>query len=239
MNLYFKVKQQNYQIMKIIDAIKVACKKAGIDEKHADRIQKLFKIEKEEGIDDFVILFKDNVLPGIADAEKIAADAAKESARKAAIEEYETTHKIKDGKPVDDPNKKLPDTMDPAIKALIEAQNKNIETLTGMVSGIVKTQTNSQKLDIVKGKMKDKIDSKFLDRIAGKVNLDAEDLDKEIEAQIKEFNDFKQELINESVGGNYRPGQQQGPVDRSVEDWAKFMNEESTSGNGVVDLGLK
>lgn len=226
--------------MNILDLIKAACKKAGVDEKHADRIQKLFKIEKEDAdIDSFVSLFKDNVLPGITEAEA----AAKEAAKKEAVSEYETTHKLKDGKPVTDPVKKdeikIPETMDPALKALIEKQSADIATLTGLVAGVVKKSTSADKLQQVKEKLKGKVDEKFLDRVAGKVNLDAEDLEKEIEAQITDFNDFKQALINEQVGGSH---QQQRGIDAEklkVDDWVKMMDGDSESNPGTVDLGLK
>lgn len=192
--------------MKILEIIKAACKKAGIDEKHAERIQKLFKIEKEEGIDSFVELFKDNVLPGIQEAET----AATEAARTAAVTEYETTHKLKDGKPIENPPAepqpgKLPDTMDPAIKALIEAQQKSIKDLTDLVGGVVKKTTTAEKLEAVKAKLKGKVDDKHIDRVAGLVNLDAENLDTEIETQVGVYTELKQGFLDEAIAGGYRP----------------------------------
>lgn len=192
--------------MTILEIIKAACKKAGIDEKYAERIQKLFKIEKEEGIDSYIELFKDNVLPGITEAET----AATEAARAAAITDYETTHKLKDGKPIDNPPAepqpgKLPENMDPAIKALIESQNKSIETLTALVTGVVKKTTTAEKLEAVKAKLKGRVDEKHIDKVAGLVKLDAENLDAEIETQVGVYTELKQGFLDEAIAGGYRP----------------------------------
>ena len=58
--------------MTILDLIKAACKTKGVPEKYAERIQKTFKIEKAEGMEAFVDLFKDNILPAIQEAENEA-----------------------------------------------------------------------------------------------------------------------------------------------------------------------
>ena len=221
--------------MTILEMIQASLKKSGIDIKHAERIQKLFKIEKEDGIDDFVSLFKDNILPALGEVETAAQTAAKAT----AIAEYEATHKIKDGKAVEveEPEKKLPD-MDPALKAIFEKQAADIAALTGLVSGVVKTSTNASKLEQVKAKLTGKVDAKFLDKIAGKVNLDAENLDAEIEAQVTEFTEFKQSLINEFVGENYQQPNGKPAGERSVEEWGKFMDSDNGVTAGTVDLGL-
>lgn len=78
--------------MTIIDAIKKGLKAAGVNEKYAAKVQKLFKIEKEEDIDTYVALFKDNILPDLEDT------SAVEKARKDAIAEYEKNNGLKDGK---------------------------------------------------------------------------------------------------------------------------------------------
>ncbi len=189
--------------MNILELIQEALKKAGIDIKHAERIQKLFKIEKEEGIDDFVTLFKDNILPVIPVEDPTAAATAKA----AAIAEYEATHKLKDGKAIETIiTPALPTNMDAATKAIIDAQAENIRQLTELVSGVVKTTGNAQKLEQVKAKLKGKVDEKFLERIALKVNLDAENLDTEIEAHIADFTEMKQGFINDAVAaGTYVP----------------------------------
>ncbi len=222
--------------MKIIDLITAQCGIQGVDKKYAAKIEKISGIteEKDGNIIAAVKNFKENILPDIIEAE---------NKEKKAIEEYEKKHGLKDGKPVekktDEPGKvELPSDLDPSVKAMIEAQNKSIETLTGLVSGMVKSQKNISVLETVKAKLKGKVDDKFIEKVAGKVNLEAEDIDKEIEAQITEFNDFKQSLIDEYVGDNYIPAGGSGSSEKSVEDWKKLMDSDSTAGAGVVDLGL-
>lgn len=221
--------------MKIIDLITAQCGIQGVDKKYAAKIEKISGIteEKDGNIIAAVKNFKENILPDIVEAE---------NKEKKAIEEYEKKHGLKDGKMVekeDKPGKiELPKDLDPSVKAMIEAQNKSIETLTGLVSGMVKSQKNISVLETVKAKLKGKVDDKFIEKVAGKVNLEAEDIDKEIEAQITEFNDFKQSLIDEYVGENYIPAGGSGSSEKSVEDWKKLMDSDSTAGAGVVDLGL-
>jgi len=224
--------------MKILALIKTACTTAGVDEKHAERIQKLFKIDKEEGIDSFVALFKENVLPAVVEAETTAKTNAEKAAKETAITEYETTHKLKDGKPVEDPDKKvetvITDTMDPALKAMQES----IEKLTGIVTGVVKTSTNAQKLESVKAKLAGKVEAKYIDRVAGKVDLDAEDLDAAITAQVTDHTEFVQSLMVDMVGDNYVQPTGKPAGEKSVEEWGKIMNSDSTVAVGTVDLGL-
>ena len=224
--------------MEIIKTIKSALKKAGVDEQYAERIQKLFNIEKDENIDVFVSLFKENVLPAITEAEE---KAGKDASSK-AVEEYEKKFNLKDGAPVKtggiEGENDVTKNMTPEIKALFEAQQKSIKDLTELVSGVVKTSTNAQKLAEVKEKLKGKIDEKFIDRVSSKVNLDAEDLNAEIEAQANDFNSFKQSLIDEYVGGNYVPNSGRTP-EKSEKEWADFMNGNSGDDKaGVVNLGL-
>lgn len=223
----------------ILKAIKAALKTAGVNEKHAERVQKLFKIEKEENIDSFVALFKENVLPAIEEAGKESGKTVKQK----AIEEYEKKHNLKDGKAVepkktDEPDDGVTKNMTPEMKALFEAQQKSIKELSELVSGVVKTTSNAQKLVDVKAALKGKVDEKFIERVAGKVNLDAEDLDSEIAAQVKDHTDFVQSIINDEVGNNYVPKEGK-TAEKSEKEWAEFMN--SGSGDekaGVVDLGL-
>lgn len=228
--------------MEILALIKTACTTAGVDEKHAERIQKLFKIDKEEGIDSFVALFKENVLPAVVEAETTAKANAEKAAKDAAITEYEATHKLKDGKPVEDPDKKvepvITDTMDPALKALLEKQSNDIAALTGIVTGVVKTSTNAQKLESVKAKLKGKVEDKYIDRVAGKVDLDAEDLEAAITAQVADHTEFVQSLMVDIVGDHYVQPTGTPAGEKTVEDWSKIMNSDSTVAVGTVDLGL-
>ena len=51
--------------MEILVAIKKALKKAGIPEKYAAKVKALFNIESEENLENYVSLFKDNILPDL------------------------------------------------------------------------------------------------------------------------------------------------------------------------------
>lgn len=217
--------------MTILEQIKAALKKAGIDEKHAERVQKLFKIEKADGLDEYVALFKDNVLPGIQEAEA----AATEAARAAAVTEYETTHKLKDGKPIENtpvstPDK-LPENMDPALKALLEAQQKSIETLTTLVTGVVKTTTSSERLNTVKAKLKEKgVEADFIEDVAGRVNIEAENLDAEIDAHVGLYTKMKQSFLDTAIKNGYQPPVGGGGVGTDIEfnSWLDGKSQEST-----------
>lgn len=194
--------------MTIIELIIAACKSKGVPEKYAERIQKTFKIEKQEGLDAFVDLFKDNILPAITEAEQ----AAQQSAQAAAVAEYEKTHGLKDGKPVQTPPVLgTPPAVDltklsPELQALFAAQQKQLGDLTTLVTGMATSQQRTQKLDLVRSKLKGKIDDDFLEDYATRVNLDADNLDTEVEAKVKEFGIMKQKFIGKAVAdGNYIP----------------------------------
>lgn len=51
--------------MTILELINAQCRVLGVPEKYAAKIQKLFKIEKDEGISDYVQMYKDNILPDV------------------------------------------------------------------------------------------------------------------------------------------------------------------------------
>lgn len=224
--------------MTILELIIAQCAVQGVDKKHAERIEKISGIteEKDGNIIAAVKNFKENVMPAIEEAET--------SGKTLGAQEYEKKHNIKDGKPVeekkeepkDDP--KLPENIDPGIKALIEAQNKSIENLTGIVTGMVKSQKDAVTSATVREKLKGKVDDKFIERVASEVNLEAEDIEKEIEARVTSFNELRQSILNDSVGNEYIPAGGKPAGDRSVEDWAKLMESDDNSGAGVVDLGI-
>ena len=129
--LYFKQKT----LMTILDLIKAACKTKGVPEKYAERIQKTFKIEKAEGMEAFVDLFKDNILPAIQEAE----NEAKTTAETAAVAAYEAKHGLKDGKPVEDPDKnkkteeELLKDLSPELKAYLESMRKSVDDMAKKV----------------------------------------------------------------------------------------------------------
>lgn len=194
--------------MTILESIKEECRKKGVPEKYAERILKTFKIEKPEGLEAFVDLFKDNVLPAITEAEQ----AAQQSERATAVAEYERTHGLKDGKPVQAaPAPGTPPAVDltklsPELQGLFSAQQKQLGDLTTLVTAMATSQQRATKLETVRAKMKGKIDDEFLDDYVARVNLDAESLDTEVESRVKEFGVMKQKFITKAVSeGNYVP----------------------------------
>lgn len=92
--------------MKILAVIKAALKKAGIPEKYAAKVQALFNIESEENLENYVSLFKENILPDLE-----ANEQGKQSDIDAAIAAYEKKNGLKDGKPIEKPapNSTLPE----------------------------------------------------------------------------------------------------------------------------------
>ena len=80
--------------MKILATIKAALKKAGIPEKYAAKVQALFDIESEENLDNYIGLFKDNILPDL-----VSNEQGSQASIDAAIAAYEKKHGLKDGKP--------------------------------------------------------------------------------------------------------------------------------------------
>lgn len=195
--------------MTILQLIIAACVAAGVPEKFAERIQKTFKIEKEEGIEGCVALFKENILPAISEAEQ----AAQADAKAAAVVEYEKTHGLKDGKPIQNPNPTPPNPaipdlskLSPELQAYFSTQQKQIGDLTDLVKGLATSQQKNQKMELVRAKMKGKIDDDFIDDYIGRVNLDAENLDTEVEAQVKSYGDMVKRFITKAVAeGNYIP----------------------------------
>lgn len=214
--------------MKIIDLIIAQCAVQGVDKKHAERIEKISGIteEKDGNVIAAVKSFKENVMPIIEEAEK--------EARAKAKKEVESKKKEEDSK--DDPA--LPDNLDPGIKALIEAQNKSIENLTSLVSGVVKSQKDAVTSATVREKLKGRVDDKFIERLASEINLEAEDIEKEIESRVSSFNELRQSILNDSLGNEYVPAGGKPAGDRSVEEWAKLMESSDGPNSGVVDLGI-
>ena len=227
--------------MKLIDLIKKALKDKGISEKHAERVQKAFKIEKEEDIEASVIIFKDTILPAITEAETLGKTAGKTEAETASIAEYEKKHGLKDGKPIVDPSKVDPpktDDVPAGIKALLDAQAKQIADLAGLVAGSVKTVASAEKTATAKKLISD---AKLPENWAGRVNVESESsIEDQVNALKEEYTSIQQGVINDAVAsGQYAPGSVQ-LKERSEEEWTKLMNEDSKTGNpGVVDLGIK
>lgn len=221
-------------VMTILELITAQCGVSGVDKKYAERIEKTFGIteEKDGNIIKAVQNFKDNILPAIQEAEK--------SVQESVIAEYEKKHNLKDGKSIEteNPNSKSKEKETVEPNSEVAELTKRVEELTKTLTTMADAQKRGATLESVKAKLKGKVDEKFIERVSAKVNLEAEDLDKEIEAQVKEFEDFKQSLITEYVGDNYVQPNGGAAGDKSVEDWAKLMDGSPVADTGVVDLGL-
>ena len=233
--------------MTIIDAIKKGLKAAGVNEKYAVKVQKLFKIEKEEDIDTYIALFKDNILPDLENTSAI------EKAKKDAISEYEKSNGLKDGKPIksakktkktvkseddDEEDDKDEDEdfegLPASVVKLLKAQQKQISELAASVSTVASTVTTSTKQASAKALFADsKLPAKWFNRID--VNSETS-----VEDQIKEeYAEIKQSVIDDEIaGGDYKPNSYK-PKERTEQDWLKLMEDEESSDNGTASLGLE
>lgn len=225
--------------MEILATIKAALKKAGIPEKYAGKVQKLFNIESEENLETYIALFKENILPDIEEAEGSAKTAA-EAAAKKAIEDYEKQHNLKDGKAIkpEKPEETKTDDLPPAVKALIEAQGKQISELTGVVNKLANSVTASQKQSSAAALFKEaKLPEKWLSRIDVNSEKSVEDQIKELQ---EEWAELRQSVIDDQVEtGDYRPNQYK-PKERTEKEWVDFMNgdKETSKDASVASLGL-
>ena len=231
--------------MTIIDAIKKGLKAAGVNEKYAAKVQKLFKIEKEEDIDTYVALFKDNILPAIEDT------SAVEKAKKDAIAEYEKNNGLKDGKPVKKTKKTAKSEEDdedegkdedfeglPAsVVKLLKAQQKQISELAASVSTVATTVTTSTKQASAKALFADsKLPAKWFNRIDVNAETSVEEQIKELQ---EEFAESKQSVIGDEVaGGGYTPNSYK-PKERSEKERLELMEDEEGANNGTASLGLE
>ena len=231
--------------MTIIDAIKKGLKAAGVNEKYAAKVQKLFKIEKEEDIDTYVALFKDNILPDLEDT------SAVEKAKKDAIAEYEKNNGLKDGKPVKKTKKTAKSEEDdededkdedfeglPAsVVKLLKAQQKQISELAASVSTVASTVTTSTKQVSAKALFADsKLPAKWFNRIDVNSETSVEEQIKELQ---EEFAEIKQSVIDDEVaGGGYKPNSYK-PKERSEKEWLELMEDEEGANNGTASLGLE
>lgn len=240
--------------MKILAVIKAALKKAGIPEKYAAKVQALFNIESEENLENYVSLFKENILPDLE-----ANEQGKQSDIDAAIAAYEKKNGLKDGKPIEKPapkgkkTKKAKDGDDeeeeedeedlsdlpPVYKKLLKAQQKQIETLTDGITTLTKTVTESGKTSSARKLFDDsKLPEKWLKRIDVNSETSIEDQIKDLQEEYKEI---RQSAVSEEVeAGNYKPYVAQ-PKDRTEKEWLEIMNKEEVAGeaSGVANLGIE
>ena len=208
--------------MTIIDAIKKGLKAAGVNEKYAAKVQKLFKIEKEV-----------------------------EKAKKDAIAEYEKNNGLKDGKPVKKTKKTAKSEEDdededkdedfeglPAsVVKLLKAQQKQISELAASVSTVATTVTTSTKQASAKALFADsKLPAKWFNRIDVNSETSVEEQIKELQ---EEFAEIKQSVIDDEVaGGGYKPNSYK-PKERSEKEWLELMEDEEGANNGTASLGLE
>ena len=228
--------------MTIIDAIKKGLKAAGVNEKYAVKVQKLFKIEKEEDIDTYIALFKDNILPDLESTSTI------EKAKKDAIAEYEKNNGLKDGKPIksakktkktvksEDDDEDFEDLPASVVK-LLKAQQKQISELTASVSSVVSTVTTSTKQASARTLFADaKLPEKWFNRIDVNSETSVEDQIKELQ---EEYAEIRQSVIDDEVaGGDYKPNSYK-PKERSEKEWLELMEDEEGVNNGTASLGLE
>lgn len=224
--------------MTILELINAQCRALGVPEKYAAKIQKLFNIEKEEGVGNYVQMYKDNILPDIE-----AGEQATQTAAQKIIADYEKKHNLKDGKVVEvkkEDKLDKPDVsgMSPEIKAIIDAQTEQIAALTTAVQGVTTTISTSQKQGTAKGLFEaSKLPAKWLTRIDVNSETPVEDQIKKLET---EYSELKQSIINDEVeAGDYKPHAGV-PKDRSEADWAKLMDGDGTvtKDSSVASLGL-
>ena len=236
--------------MTIIDAIKKGLKAAGVNEKYAVKVQKLFKIEKEEDIDTYIALFKDNILPDLENTSAI------EKAKKDAISEYEKSNGLKDGKPIksakktkktvkseddDEEDDKDEDEdfegLPASVVKLLKAQQKQISELAASVSTVASTVTTSTKQASAKALFADsKLPAKWFNRIDVNSETSVEEQIKELQ---EEYAEIKQSVIDDEIaGGDYKPNSYK-PKERTEQDWLKLMEDEESSDNGTASLGLE
>lgn len=228
--------------MKVLDVIKAACKTKGVPEKYAERIQKTFKIEKVEGLEAYVDLFKENILPAIQEAES----EAKTAAEAAAISAYEAKYGVKEGKPVDtskEENKSEDELkgLSPEVKAYLERLEKKFDDSLKKVDTSISNSANEAKKENARKQLKDAgLPESWLNR----VDLAAEtSIDDQIKALSTEYTGIQQKAIDEAVArGDYAPGSIQLP-ERSEADWIKLMDQDvmdaNTNNPGVVNLGIE
>lgn len=225
--------------MKLIDFIKKTLKGKGIDEKHADRILKAFKLEKEEDVAGAVESFSENILPAIAEAETKAQKDAEEATKKAAIEAYEKEHGLKGGKPIENPNPNEDKFkgLDPTVKAVLDAQNKQLEEMKELLKGNQQSASLAEKKTTAASLLKTaELPEGWLDRIKFDSDVKLED---QVKALGEEFVSIQQKAIDDKVAsGEYTLGSVQ-LKDRSEAEWTKLMDSDVTPNNpGTVDLGL-
>ena len=230
--------------MKILATIKAALKKAGIPEKYAAKVQALFDIESEENLDNYIGLFKDNILPDL-----VSNEQGSQASIDAAIAAYEKKHGLKDGKPIETTKTKKTkkpkdedededlEGLPASVVKLLKAQQKQISELAASVSTVASTVTTSTKQVSAKALFADsKLPAKWFNRIDVNSETSVEEQIKELQ---EEYAEIKQSVIDDEIaGGDYKPNSYK-PKERTEQEWLKLMEDEESSDNGTASLGLE
>lgn len=143
---------------------------------------------------------------GPAQVAQSIADAKITESNQKAIQNYETKHKLKDGKPVADPNPDPnPDPTD--IKSIVAAAvTEAVKPLQAKIDGYESKQTKAtltnQVLEKVRGGFKDEADKALFDAWFDGRNVDiesAEQVDSVVESISGGYTSFKQKQIDSGV----------------------------------------
>ena len=121
---------------------------------------------------------------------------------------------------------------------MLQAQQKQIQTLTDNISTLTKTVSDSGKNASAKALFDTaNLPEKWFKRIDVNSETSVEDQIKELQEEYKEI---RQSAISDEVeAGNYRPYVAQ-PKDRTEKEWLEIMNKDEGTGdsNGVASLGI-
>jgi len=112
------------------------------------------------------------------------------------------------------------------MPAWAKSMMDTVTKFSGTVESLAKKNSQTEKLSIAKGKLKSKgVLDKHLDSFAGRINLEAEDFDSEVERISQEYTGFRQDFINTEVEkGNYTPvagGESEDSMVKNLENWGK------------------
>ena len=153
---------------------------------------------------------------------------------------------MKDGKPVEDPDKnkkteeELLKDLSPELKAYLESMRKSVDDMAKKVGDSITNSANEAKKETVRKQLKD---AGLPDSWLGRVDLASEtSIEDQIKELSEEFTGIQQKAIDDAVArGDYAPGSVNLP-ERSEADWAKLMDQDadkSANNPGVVNLGIE
>ena len=156
-------------------------------------------------------------------------------ANKKAVQNYETQHGLKDGKPVQaNPNPSTTPPANPNDLAAIVAQA--IAPLAQKLEAFEKAKSAETYISSARAKLKEKgIPESFVGSIAVESE---EQIEQFVSAQEARFIAFKQEQINSGNWVDKPNASSQNAAERSVDDYVKIMDGGTATKVGTVDLGV-